>query len=115
MKNTIIILVVLVAVLIGVIIVGSTELRDMVRIKQSEINGLKKQNQVERDSLEGLLKLKSDSLSMAYESIRVANKERIEAHERTQRTIRNLQKIIFIQHTDSSRTAELKQLYKSYQ
>lgn len=115
MKNPIFILAILFyIILIAVIVVGSQELRDMVRLKQSEINGLKKANKIERDSLQSLLKVTKDSLQIAFETIKTARKESIEARERTQATIRNLQKIIFIQHTDSSRTAELKTLYKSF-
>lgn len=114
MKN-IIIFSIITLVLLAAIFVNSTELRNLVRLKQSELDGLKRQNKIERDSLQNLLEVTKDSLQIAFETIKTARKESIEARERTQKTIRDLQKIIFIQHTDSSRTAELKTLYKSYQ
>lgn len=114
MRNLLYLLSFIVIVLLSAIFIGSTELRSLVRLKQSEVEGLKKANKIERDSLQKLLEVTKDSLQIAFETIKTARKESIEARERTQATIRNLQKIIFIQHTDSSRTAELKTLYKSY-
>lgn len=104
----------IILVLIGIVWVGVSEMNDQNRVLQSEIEGLKRENQAERDSLNKALLLTRDSLSIAFETIRIANKERQEAHERTQRIIRNYEKIIFVTHTDSSRTATLKQLYPTF-
>lgn len=83
-------------------------------VRQIEIDYLKKQNQKERERFETELQVTRDSLNVAFETIRQANKERQEAHERTQRIIRNYEKIIFVALTDSSRNSELKKLYKSF-
>lgn len=83
-------------------------------VQQKEIDHLKKQNLAQKDSLEKELTLTRDSLHIAFETIKLANKERIEAHERSQKTIRDLQKIVFIQHTDSSRNIELNKLYPTF-
>lgn len=114
MKNLPFILGLIIIVLIGGIYVLVTELNDVNRVQQTTIDGLKRTNEKQRDSLERQLTATRDSLSIAFETIRTASAEREEAHKRTQATIRNLQKIIFVQHSDSSRTATLKELYKSY-
>ncbi len=114
MKPSEIILSLIVVVLTAVIVLGLLELRKEDQLKQSVIDGLRRENKKEADSLTRNLKLTRDSLSIAFETIKQSRKESQEAHERTQATIRNLQRIVFIQHTDSSRTAELKTLYKSY-
>lgn len=82
---------------------------------QTELDGRKKENVRERDSLQTQLAITRDSLNVAFATLRQARIESQEARERSQKTIDNLRKIIFIVHTDSSRTAELKTLYKSYQ
>ena len=101
-------------ILITVVYVGHTDLMAINRMKQREIDYLRKKNQVERDSLEKALKLTSDSLDIAFATIRLAHEQSQEARKRSQKTIADLRKIIFVTHTDSSRTAELKSLYKSY-
>ena len=114
MKNIVICLSILTLVLLGIIFIGASELNDLNRLQQKEIEGLKKFNRIERERLLKQLELTKDSLQIAYQNIAIANKESQQARLRTQATIRNLQKIIFIQHTDSSRTAELKELYPTF-
>lgn len=87
---------------------------DRDRLQQSTIDGLKKQLKTQSDSLQNVLSVTRDSLEISYATIRLANKERIEAHERSQKAIVNLQKIIFIQHTDSSRNKAVKDLYPTF-
>lgn len=94
--------------------VNFMESSDRDRLKQVEIDYLKKEIAEQRDSLESVLKVTQDSLEIAYATIRLATKEREEAHARTQKTIKDLQRIVFIQHTDSSRLATLKQLYPTF-
>lgn len=114
MKRLELVFAIVIIALFALIWVFVTEMNDRNRVLQSEIEGLKRENQAERDSLNKTLLLTRDSLSIAFETIRIANKERQEAHERTQRIIRNYEKIIFVTHTDSSRTATLKQLYPTF-
>lgn len=115
MKTLIITLCVIVVILLSAIFIGSTELKNLVRLKQSELEGLKKANKIERDSLQNLLEVTKDSLQIAFETIKTARKESIEARERTQATIRNLQKIIYIKYeSDSARTNAIKELYPTF-
>lgn len=114
MKNLVIALSILTLVLLGIIFIGASELNDLNRLQQKELDGLKKFNRIERERLLKQLLLTRDSLSTAYQNIAIAHKESQEARERTQATIRNLQKIIFITHTDSSRNATLKELYPTF-
>lgn len=90
------------------------EIRDRDRLQQSIINGLRDRNVKERDSLELILREKNDSLKSALESIRIANEETKKANARSQREIRVLKNILFVQHSDSSRNAELQKLYPSW-
>ncbi|HEU5289471.1 MAG TPA: hypothetical protein VFU05_02435 [Cyclobacteriaceae bacterium] len=83
-------------------------------LERKVIEGLKRENLKQKDSLVRVVDLTRDSLDIAFNTILLAKKESQEARERSQKTIRDLQKIIYIQHTDSSRTAVLKTLYKSY-
>lgn len=83
-------------------------------LKQREIDGLKRTNKKEKDSLLIKLAIKQDSLNIVLQLMSVAHQESVEAHQRSQATIRNLQRIIFITHTDSSRNAELTKLYPSW-
>lgn len=114
MKAIIYLIVFVIFFLLTILYLGVTELRDVNRIQQKTIDGLREANKKEKDSLQTQLAITRDSLSTAFATIRQAAKDREIAHERTQATIRNLQKIIYIQYTDSSRTAELKELYKSF-
>lgn len=113
MKTGIILFVIAIALILFIASIV-LEIRDRDRLQQSIINGLRERNIKERDSLELILREKNDSLKSALESIRIANEETKKAHERSQREIRVLKNILFVQHTDSSRTEELKKLYKSY-
>lgn len=114
MKNTIIFSTVVIFALLAVIWVYVSETADLRRTQQAEIDHLKKENLKQKDSLESVLKVTQDSLETAFETIKQANIERQAAHERSQKTIRDLQRIVFIQHTDSSRLATLKQLYPTF-
>jgi septal ring factor EnvC (AmiA/AmiB activator) len=91
-----------------------SEMSDRDRLKQVEIDHLKKEIAEQRDSLESVLKVTQDSLDIAFETIKQANIERQAAHERSQKTIRDLQRIVFITHSDSSRNKVLKQLYPTF-
>lgn len=108
-------LIVSILVLLAIIFVGVTEMNDRNRVQQSTIDGLRKQNKKESDSLNQVLEVTKDSLSVAFETIKQARIEREASHLRTQKTIRDLQKIIYVVHTDSSRNKALTQLYKTYQ
>lgn len=84
-------------------------------LKQSEIDGLKRSNRKERDSLETRLAITRDSLTVAFETIRQSRKESQEAHERTQRMIKNYEKILFIRFSnDAQRDSALSRLYPSF-
>lgn len=114
MKPTEIILSLIVVVLTAVIVLGVLELKKEDDLKQATIDGLKRANKKEADSLTRNLKATQDSLQTAFATIRQATKDRELAHERSQKTIENLRKIIFVQHNDSSRNAELTKLYPSF-
>lgn len=114
MRSLIIVFTLLTLILLTIIFVGSRELFKENELRQSEIEGLRKQNKKERDSLQTQLALTRDSLSVAFNTIRIATAEREASHLRTQKTIRDLQRIVFIAHTDSSRTIELKNLYPTF-
>lgn len=114
MKTTTIFIIatVLQLVCLGFIAVNFMESNDRDRLKQVEIDHLKKEIKEQADSLEKQLALTRDSLSIAFETIRLATKEREEAHARTQKTIKDLQRIVFIQYeSDSARLNALKKLY----
>lgn len=97
---------------IGVLV---TEMRTINRVQQSEIDALRERNKAEKDSLTNALMTTRDSLQIAFETIHQAAKERQEAHERTQRIIKNYEKIIFIRYTsDSARHRKLSELFPTY-
>lgn len=99
---------------LGFIYIAHMEQSKYSELQEKQIQRLQEQNQAQRDSLEKELKLTKDSLNIALNTILLKHEESVLARERSQRTIDNLRKIIFITHTDSSRTATLKTLYKSY-
>lgn len=113
MKTFLIGLAITVSIYVMLVVIFS-EISDKDRIKQAEIDHLKKEIAAQADSLERVLKVTQDSLLIAFETIKQANIERQAAHERSQKTIRDLQRIVYIQHTDSSRLATLKQLYPTF-
>lgn len=101
--------------LIGVAWVGTTEFYKQTETMQKTIDGLWKANENQENEFRRQLKLTRDSLEVAYATIRLAHQESVEAHERSQKTIANLNKIIYISYqSDSARTNALKKLYKSY-
>lgn len=116
MKTTIIVSIffILFFALLAFIFVGSSELFKQTELQQKEIDHWKKVNKEQADSLNQVLKVTQDSLSIAFEAIKQAAIEREAAHLRTQKIIKDLQKIVYIQHTDSSRSKALTQLYKTY-
>lgn len=114
MKPIVLILSLIIIVLVTFMTLNFIEDRKEDSLKQSTINGLRLQNKKEKDSLENVLKVTRDSLDIAFNTIKIATAEREASHLRTQATIRNLQRIVFITHSDSSRTKALKELYKTY-
>lgn len=92
-----------------------SEVKDYNRIQQSTIDGLKKQLKTQEDSLQNVLSVTRDSLTIAFETIKQANIERQAAHERSQKTIKDLQRIVYIKYeSDSARLNALKTLYPSW-
>lgn len=114
MRTVIVLSSIIILALLSVIFIGVLEMKKENELSQKEINGLRKRNISERDSLKTQLAITRDSLLTAFETIRQATKEREASHLRTQKTIENLRKIIFVQHTDSSRNSELINLYPSF-
>lgn len=108
-------LIVSILVLLAIIFVGVTEMNDRDRVQQSTIDGLRKQNKKESDSLNQVLKVTQNLFSAREDSIVNAHEQTIKAHEVTKRENKILKGIVFIQHTDSSRNKALTQLYKTYQ
>lgn len=112
-KTLLILLVIVALIVYGVVAVIEWEKEK--QLQQSTIDGLKKSNKEEADRLRSELAITRDSLNVAFETIRVAHKESVEARERSQRTIRDLQRIVYIKYeSDSARLNALKSLYKSY-
>lgn len=105
---------IVIGILLVFVYIEVSQVLDRNRTQQAEIEGLRKRNKKESDSLNHVLKVTQDSLSIAFETIKQARVEREEAHLRTQKTIHDLQKIIFVVHTDSSRLATLKNLYPTF-
>lgn len=116
MKTLAITLCVIVVVLLSAIFIGSTELRNLVRLKQSEINGLKKANKIERDSLHRVIKLKNDTILIAKNTILLqADTIKIDKaiKEKYKRDVHD--KIHFIQFAnDAKRDSVLSKLYITY-
>lgn len=114
MKHALIILTIIGLSCIAIAWIGATEMYDANRVLQSEIDGLKKELTHQEDSLKKELKLTRDSLKTALYTILLKHEETLKAKEVSRREIKKLKDIVFVQHTDSSRTKELKQLYKTY-
>lgn len=114
MKNYTIVITILFVALCLLGITGIIETRKESNLKQKEIDGLKRTNEKQRDSLERQLTATRDSLSIAFETIRQAKSETLKANEASKREIKKLKGILFVQHNDSSRNAELKKLYPSW-
>lgn len=115
MKPIELILSLIIIVLVTFMTLNFIEDRKEDNLKQTTINGLRLQNKKEKDSLENVLKVTRDSLDIAFNTIKIATAERIEAHERTQRIIKNYEKIIFIRYaSDSARHRKLSELFPSY-
>lgn len=115
MKNLIFLLSFIVVILLSAIFIGSTELRNLVRLKQSEVEGLKKENERKDKAFHKTLDSTRKAFKAQNDSIIFAHEKTIKANLVSQKEIKKLRGIIFIQHSDSSRTAELKTLYPSWQ
>lgn len=114
MKTAIILLCLFISV--AIVVTAIIEHRKEDTLDQATIEGLKKQNAKERDSLNTQLAITRDSLSIALHTIALAHQESVEAMERSQRTIRDLQRIVYIKYeSDSARLNAIKKLYPSYQ
>lgn len=115
MTRSSIILTVLYIFFILIAITFVLEMKTKGILDQKEIDGLRSQNEKERKRFEQDLKLTRDSLEIALNSIAIAHKESIEAHERTQRIIKNYEKIIFVSFSnDAERDSALSKLYPSF-
>lgn len=102
-------------IVLGIIFVGVSEMSDRDRVRQSEINYLKKQLKTQADSMQNVLSVTRDSLTIAFETIKIATKEREESHLRTQATIKTLQQIVYIKYeSDSARLNAISKLYPTF-
>lgn len=115
LEKILIVLFFLQLIAIGFLVSNFMEYNKEKQIEQSTIEGLKKQNAHERDSLNTVLAITKDSLNVAFHTIALARKESQEAHERTQRIIKRYEQIIFIRYSsDSARHRKLAELYNTY-
>lgn len=90
------------------------ELRKEKQIDQATIDGLNLKVITEKKVFEKIYDAQQKDFSRQLDSMARAHTETLKAAEASKREIKKLKGILFVQHTDSSRTAELKQLYKSY-
>lgn len=115
MKTFFIVISGIAALCIAITWLGVTELYDINRTQQSDINFLRKRNVEEKDSLETVIKITQDSLEIAFNTIRQASIEREKAHAETQRLIKRYEKIIYVRFAnDSARVRAITELYPSF-
>lgn len=114
MKAALIISIFIIFILLGVIGIGSTELWKENHFKQIEINYLREQIKAEKDSMTSVLLETRDSLKTSLAEKQLLKAEKEKALAVSEREIKKLKGIVFIQHTDSTRIAELKKLYPSF-
>jgi len=110
MNNLFKILTLILAVLLCLSLIFSKELSIEKAIRERENIAIKKQ----RDSLETQINVIRDSLTVAFELIRLTHNNTAEAHRSTEKTRRNHERIIFINHTDAGRDSLLTILYPSF-
>lgn len=115
MKTAIIGLLILITVLLGIIAVGSIELNDLVRLKQSEIKGLKKEIELKDKAFSKSLDSIRRASAIREDSILLAHMESQKANAETQRLIKKYEKIIFVRFSnDAQRDSVLSKLYPSF-
>lgn len=115
MKAFTISLIILTLILLGIIYLASTEMSDRNRVLQSEVDGLRIETKKEKDSLNQVLKVTKDSLSIAFNTIKIANLEKVWAHEASQKEIKKLRAVVHVVYeNDSLRINALKELYKTF-
>lgn len=86
--------------------------KDSIRLKESELKMLRRENLEIRKNYE----LRGDSLLIAFETIRQANAATAKAHEETKAYRKKFESVKFVKfESDSARNNALKKLYKSYQ
>lgn len=115
MKPIELILSLIIIVLVTFMTLNFIEDRKEDSLKQSTINGLRLQNKKERDSLENVIKFKDDSLRIAKHTI-ILQADTIKNQELDKENYKRNRhdKIVFVVHSDSSRTESLKQLYVTF-
>lgn len=109
-------LIVSILVLLAIIFVGLSELNDRNRVQQSTIDGLRRANKAQADSLVSVIKLKDDTLTIAKNTIihqfYTIENERTEKENYKRNTH---EKIRFINFThDAGRDSVLSKLYITY-
>lgn len=90
------------------------ELRKEKQLDQSTIDGLRIKNLMDKKAFEHALDSIRNSFKQSMDSVAFAHGESLKANVRSQKEIKILKGIVYIQHTDSSRTATLKELYKTW-
>lgn len=101
-------------ILIGIAWVGVSEMNDRNRVQQAEIDGLKRENQIQADSLNKALLLTHDSLEVAIYTIRYLNGNTTKDKATVKIKTESHEKIVFVNLNDSTRHRKLSNLYPSY-
>lgn len=114
MRITIIILTVLVLILLSLNFVNTRELNDINRLQKSELREKEKQIEAKEKALTHAYDSLAQTKLLYADSLREAREERVRAEERTRIQKIKFEAILFVAHTDSSRTAELTKLYPSW-
>lgn len=99
---------------VGLLTVYFIESNKESKLQRSTIKGLQDYNKAqEKEYLKTL-----DSIKIVFserlDSVSASHQKSIAANKASQREIKNLKEIIFVVHTDSSRTKELKKLYPTF-
>lgn len=114
MKTVLTILISTIVLLLVFIFLGVLELKKEDDLKQLEIDFLRARNTQQKDLFEKRLDLIRKASVAREDSMKIAHQKTLIANEVSKREISKLRKIIFVAHSDSSRTKELQGLYKSY-
>lgn len=114
LEKIFLILLLLFLVAFGILISEFVQLSKERELEQSTINGLRIQNMMEKRAyLKALDSIQKD-FAVRMDSVAASHLKSLEANKVTQIENKKLKEILFVAHNDSSRTAELKALYKSY-
>lgn len=90
------------------------ELKKLGEIQVKTIQGLKRENREQFDSLTYVVRLKSDSLSIAFTTIKYLNTTNNKSGQVIKDKTQDHETIIFVNLNDSARHRKLAKLFPSY-